>query len=72
MVQPLFRIYTRSHLSEVTGFSKSYLCRVATGKAPLTRSFVAKVCFALGRREGELFLSEAAAAAVDSQVQEKH
>jgi len=69
MVHPLFRIYTRSYLSETTGFSKSHLCRVATGKAPLTRSFVARVCLALGRPEGELFLPEAVEAGSPPKVQ---
>jgi transcriptional regulator with XRE-family HTH domain len=71
MIQPLFRIYTRSYLSDITGFSKTHLSRVSTGHAPLTRSFIARVCQALGRPEGELFLPEAMAAGVGSQAQEK-
>lgn len=71
MVQPLFKIYTRSYLSEVTGFSKGHLSRVATGKAPLSRSFIWRVCRALNEPENKLFLPEDAAAAVGSQAQEK-
>jgi len=71
VIQPLFRIYTRSYLSETTGFSRSHLCRVATGKAPMTRSFIARVCHALRRPEGELFLPKATAAGVGSQTREK-
>ena len=56
---PVFKIYTRDYLHQVTGFSKGYLSRVATGKLPLTRAFVERVCFALKRPEGELFLIDA-------------
>ncbi len=57
---PLFLKYTREWLSEVTGFSKGYLCRVATGKVPLSRSFIERVCFKLKECEAELFLPGAA------------
>lgn len=53
---PLFIKYTRDWLSEVTGFSKGYLCRLATGRVPLSRSFIERVCFKLGEPEEELFL----------------
>lgn len=53
---PLFMKYTREWLSEVTGFSKGYLCRLATGHDPLSRSFIERVCFKLGEPEEELFL----------------
>ena len=56
---PLFIKYTRDWLHEVTGFSKGYLCRVATGKVPLSRSFVERVCFKLNQPEAELFLPDA-------------
>lgn len=56
---PLFHKYTRDWLSEVTGYSKGYLSRVATGKIPLSRSFVERVCFKLGKPEEELFLPDA-------------
>ena len=59
---PLFIKYNRDWLHQVTGFSKGYLCRVATGKVPLSRSFVDRVCFKLGESETELFLPEAAEA----------
>jgi len=56
---PVFIIYTRDWLNEVTGFSKGYLSRLATGKISLSRSFVERVCFKLDRPEAELFLPEA-------------
>lgn len=56
---PLFERYKRDWLHQVTGFSKPYLCRLARGKAPLTRSFIERVCFALNRPEEELFLMDA-------------
>jgi len=56
---PLFRKYRREWLSEVTGYSKGYLCRVATGKIPLSRSFIERVCFKLEQPEAELFLPDA-------------
>ena len=52
---PVFIKYTRDWLHEITGFSKGYLCRVATGKVPLSRSFVERVCFKLKEPEMELF-----------------
>ena len=60
---PLFIKYTRDWLSEVTGFSKGYLCRVATGRVPLSRSFIERVCFKLGEPEEELFLPAKASSA---------
>ena len=63
MVQhPLFLKYTRDWLHEITGFSKGYLSRVATGKVPLSRSFVERVCFKLNQPEAELFLPDASEA----------
>ncbi|KKN86952.1 hypothetical protein LCGC14_0262210 [marine sediment metagenome] len=56
---PLFYKYTRDWLSKVTGYSKGYLSRVATGKIPLSRSFVERVCFKLGEPESELFTTNA-------------
>jgi len=53
---PLFIKYTRDWLHEVTGYSKIYLCRVATGNVPLTRAFVDRVCFKLNLPEEDLFL----------------
>ena len=55
---PLFVQYTRDWLHQVTGFSKGYLSRVATGKAPLTPSFIQRVCFNLNQPEEALFLTE--------------
>lgn len=53
---PLFTKYTRDYLHRVTGFSKGYLSRLATGRAPVRLSFIARVCFALKERESDLFL----------------
>lgn len=53
---PVFIKYRRDWLAEITGFSKGYLSRVATGRYPLSRSFIERVCFKLGHPEAELFL----------------
>jgi len=55
---PLFIKYTRDWLSEITGFSKGYLCRLSTGRVPLSRSFIERVCFKIGEPEEELFLPD--------------
>ena len=55
---PVFITYRREHLHRVTGYSKGYLCRVATGKIPLSRSFIERICFKLGRPPEELFLPD--------------
>ncbi len=60
---PLFIKYKREWLSMKTGYSKSYLSRVATGRVQLSRSFIERVCFTLGQTEADLFLPEAAAIA---------
>lgn len=57
---PIFIKYTRAWLHEATGYSRGYLCRVATGKIPLSRSFMAKAVLALGESGGSLFLLEGA------------
>lgn len=53
---PLFAKYTRDWLYQVTGYSKGYLSRVATGRIPLSRFFIERVCSKLQRPEDELFL----------------
>jgi len=58
---PLFIKYTRYYLNKKTGFSKGYLSRVATGKLPLSRSFIERVCFKLGESEESLFLPDSEA-----------
>lgn len=55
---PLFVKYTRDWLHQQTGFSKGYLSRVATGKVPLSLSFVERVCFKLGEHQEDLFLPD--------------
>jgi transcriptional regulator with XRE-family HTH domain len=57
---PMFVKYTRDWLHKQTGFSKGYLSRVATGKVPLSRSFIERVCFKLNQPEEELFLPDSA------------
>lgn len=56
MEHPLFIKYKRDYLHKVTGYSMGYLSRVATGKIPLSRSFIERVSFSLNRPESELFL----------------
>ena len=41
---PIFKKYTREHLHEVTGFSKGYLSRIATGKITMSSSFIERMC----------------------------
>lgn len=55
---PVFIEYRRAFLHKVTGYSKGYLCRVATGKTPLSRSFIERICYKLNRPEAELFLPD--------------
>lgn len=57
---PLFIKYTRAWLHGVTGYSKGYLSRIATGKIPISRLFMAKAAIALGESEELLFLLEGA------------
>jgi len=52
---PLFIKYTRDWLHQSTGFSKNYLCKIATGRLPLTRSFIERVCYTLNQPVGNLF-----------------
>ncbi|MBA7571318.1 hypothetical protein ES708_13077 [subsurface metagenome] len=59
---PLFIEYRRDWLHRVTGYSKGYLSRVATGKTPLSRSFIERVCYKLNRPKEELFLPDGAEA----------
>lgn len=56
---PLFIKYNREWLSKITGYSKGYLCRIATGGQPLSRSFIERVCFKLNQPEAELFFNAA-------------
>ena len=51
----IFRKYRRDWLSEITGYSRGYLCRIATGKQPMTRSFIERVCRTLNEPEAALF-----------------
>ena len=55
---PLFIKYTRTYLNQVTGYTKGYLCRVATGKTPLSRVFIERVSLKLKQPEEELFSTD--------------
>lgn len=55
---PLFIKYKRDWLHRTTGYSKGYLSRVATGKIPLSRAFIERVCFNLNEPEEELFSTQ--------------
>lgn len=57
-LHPIFFKYTRAWLSEVTRYSKGYLCRVATGKIPVSQSFMKRAALALGETPEALFLLE--------------
>jgi len=59
MPHPIFAKYTRQWLFEVTGYTKGYLSRVATGNTPLSRSFIERVCFRLKELEVDLFSPDA-------------
>jgi hypothetical protein len=52
---PLFYKYKKEYLSEVTGYSLVYLCRVARGSVPLKQKFIDICCFKLGESEEALF-----------------
>ena len=52
---PLFIKYRREWLHRLTGYSRGYLSRVATGKTPLSRSFIERVCYNLNMHEYDLF-----------------
>ena len=57
---PVFKKYTRDWLHESTGYSKIYLSRVASGRVPLSSSFVDRVSFKLKEPAEKLFLLDAA------------
>lgn len=53
---PVFRKYKSEWLHEVTGYSKIYLLRVASGNVPLCRTFIERMSFKIGEPAEELFL----------------
>ncbi len=57
---PVFRKYKSEWLHDVTGYSKIYLLRVASGNVPLSRAFIDRVTFKLKEPAEELFMLEAA------------
>lgn len=56
---PLFGKYSRDWLRQTLGYSKGYLCRIATGRVHLSRPFVERACFRLHESEAELFSLDA-------------
>lgn len=67
---PVFRKYKSEWLHEVTGYSKIYLLRVASGNVPLSRSFIERLSFKLNEPAEKLFLL--AAAGIPSSGDPKH
>jgi hypothetical protein len=63
---PVFLKYTREWLHKVTGYSKTYLSRVASGRVPLSQPFIDRVSFKLNEPAKELFLLDAAGFTSDS------
>jgi hypothetical protein len=57
---PVFEKYKSEYLHKVTGYSKVYLLRVASGNVPLSKAFIDRVSFKLGEPAEELFLLDAA------------
>lgn len=53
---PVFKKYTREWLHELTGYSKIYLSRIASGGVPLSRPFIERLCSKLNEPSDELFL----------------
>lgn len=51
----IFIKYTREYLAQVTGYSKGYLCKIATGKQALPEGFVSACCRWLKESEDDLF-----------------
>lgn len=52
---PIFRIYKREYLSQVTGYSLGHLSRIAKEKTPLKRQFIEHCCHVFGEPEKALF-----------------
>ena len=52
---PIFQKYTYAWISEVTGLSKCYICRVATKHEKLTKQFMAVCCLALDESPESLY-----------------
>lgn len=51
----IFLKYTREYLSQVTGYSKPYLSRFASGALGPSESFIALCCHTLKEPQEELF-----------------
>jgi len=53
---PIFQKYKSEWLHQVTGYSKVYLLRVASGNVPLSKAFVERVSYALNEPADQLFI----------------
>lgn len=53
---PIFTKYTRAWLSEITGYTRGHLSRIATGNLPLSRCFIERVSHRLNQPAEDLFL----------------
>ncbi len=51
----IFLKYTRAYLSEVTGYSKNYLSRIATGARAPSEVFIGVCCHTLKESQDDLF-----------------
>ncbi|MBA7615670.1 hypothetical protein ES703_22955 [subsurface metagenome] len=51
----IFLKYTREYLSKVTGYSKGYLSRIASGAKPPSEVFIGVCCHTLKEPQDELF-----------------
>ena len=51
----IFQTYTLEYLSQVTGYSKSSLCQVATGELAPSEDFIRVCCYALQESKDDLF-----------------
>lgn len=51
----IFHKYSRKYLSEITGYSRAYISRIASGNKPLGSGFIARCCHTLNETEQYLF-----------------
>ena len=51
----IFLKYTREYLSQVTGYSKGSLCKIATGKQAPSEQFIGTCCHRLQEPQSDLF-----------------
>ena len=51
----IFLKYTREYISQITGYSKGYLCRIATGAREPSEPFIGLCCHTLKESQHDLF-----------------